>query len=160
MHAVKGGVVVTARFETRIDNDDVLAAVKKSIEHHWHGAFEAEGEKLSFKTIVAIDRLAPDQNYSKNALRLIEDDVANAKPDYLAISREFQFDVPAHEFGHILGLPDEYVEYYDGEKRSAFQTSNNGSIMGLPSLGTVQSRHLHKAAYLLKKHSFTPPLPK
>lgn len=148
-----GGFLVKARFETDIDDADVLGAVKSSIESHWKGDFALHGKSYRFRTEVTIKTLGPGQVPSEGGLRLIDgkDSVSNVLGTRLTLGRSWSYDTPAHEFGHIMGLADEYTETYNARKRAA-EHVQPGNIMGADH-GRVEARHLKTAYLLLRRRS-------
>jgi len=149
---VKGDTAeVRVLFETDIQEDAVLAAIKASIEDYWRGEFDYGGKTMRFKTSVSIRKV---QTFSPGAqtLRAAVDTVAHAGQTGIVFDRDLDYPTPAHEFGHILGLNDEYTEGYRAADRTAVSRQNAGSLMG--SLGgDVLPRHLKTAYQLLKRRS-------
>lgn len=154
MRVTENAALVTVDFETDIDNDDVLKTVAASIEDYWRGEFVLAGRTRNFQTRVNIRRLAPGQAFSPGSLTLREavDTVASASKDGIVFDRDLAYSTPAHEFGHILGLNDEYTEGYRAADRTRVQRRNMGSLMGSLE-GGVQSRHLRTAYQLLRRRS-------
>ncbi|TPW19188.1 MAG: hypothetical protein FD126_2934, partial [Elusimicrobia bacterium] len=157
MRSVPGGVLVRAVFETRIEDATTLAEFKRSIERHWNGTFEVEGRALEFRVEVDVRTIPAGAPYSPDALRLKESDYPHALPDTVALSKSWQFDAAAHEFGHIMGLPDEYVEFYAPRSRAGVTRFNPGSLMGGHTTGVVHPRHRRVAYGLLSVHSVVVP---
>lgn len=157
MRAVPGGVLVRADFETTISDARTLEAFKRSVERHWSGPFELDGRPLDFRVEVSIRSIPPTAPFSPDALRLKESDFAFALPDTVALSKAWDFDVAAHEFGHILGLPDEYIEFYAPRRRVGVTRYNPGSIMSGHVTGVVHPRHRRAAYGLLAVHSVVSP---
>jgi hypothetical protein len=153
MRAVTGGFAVRAVFETHIDDARTLAEFKRSIEQHWTGSFDVEGRELSFTVAVTVRTIPRGAPYSPDALRLKESDYPYALPDTIALSRSWQFDAAAHEFGHILGLPDEYIEFYAPAGRTGVTRYNPGSLMSGHTTGVVHGRHRRFAYNLLAVNS-------
>ena len=135
------GYVLQAVFETKIDNPAVIAAFRRSIEGFWTRPFEENGRRRRFTTQTAVRVLGPGEGYTPGALRLVDGGIQSSSSDgVIKLRREFGFHVPAHEFGHIMGLPDEYVGRYSPETMTVFTEQDRSSVManieGLP-----QSRH-------------------
>lgn len=140
-----GGFVVRAALESDIQEAWVLDAVKRSIEEYWQGSFELDGRTVHLRVEVSILRLAPGQPFSAGALKVAEGTtVSHARPDGMYLSRSFSYHTPAHEFGHLLGLPDEYSEVYDGPSRASIHMQNEGSLMG-GAAGVLHPRHFRMA---------------
>jgi hypothetical protein len=152
-----GGYRVEADFETDIQDDAVLKTVKESIEDYWQGRFDWQGRELSFRVAVSIKRLSPGQEFSEGSLRLWDghDGISHAMPDGIVLSRGLGYNTPAHEFGHIMGLADEYREGYDHELMAGVYLENEASLMGHWK-GKVLPRHLKTAYQLLRRRSLRP----
>lgn len=152
-----GGYRVEAAFETDIQDDAVLKTVKASIEEYWNGRFEFGGRESSFRVSVSIRKLTPGQEFSAGSLRILDSrsGVSHATRDAIVLDRNLRYDVPAHEFGHILGLADEYREGYDPDLSAAVMLQNHASIMGSPN-GKVLPRHLKTVYQLLRRRSLRP----
>lgn len=157
MRAVPGGVLVRAVFETHVDDARTLAEFKRSIESHWSGPFDFEGRTFDFRVEVLVRTIPPAAPFSPDALRLKESDYAYALPDTVALSKSWDFDAAAHEFGHIMGLPDEYVEFYAPRHRVGVTRLNPGSLMSGHLTGVVHPRHRRAAYALLAVHSVVAP---
>jgi hypothetical protein len=152
-----GGYRVEAAFETDVQDDAVLKTVKDSIEEYWRGRFDFGGRGSAFRVVVSIRKLAAGQQFSEGSLRLMDSrsGVSHAMRDTIVLDRNLRYDVPAHEFGHILGLADEYREGYDPDLSAAVMLQNHASIMGSPR-GKVLPRHFKLAFQLLRRHSRRP----
>ena|GEM_PF-161935 len=146
-----GGFLLKADFETDIDEPAVLETVKKSIESYWNGSFELNGEQKKIRVQVNIRKLDKWDSFSGNALKLQEGADSHAWWESIWLSRDLDFGTPAHEFGHILGLPDEYREWIDVKKRQYVQISGS-NLMGNHREGIV-SPELRKKVFLLLKES-------
>jgi hypothetical protein len=151
LREVDGGYRLEASFETKIDDPAVIAAVHRSIESYWKGSFEEDGRVKTFEARIDVRVLAPEEAYSENALRLIVSEKTNsyAGADTIALSRTFRFRVPAHEFGHILGLPDEYVDEYAPEAMELRYEQDRSSAMANDN-GLFLPRHYAQVVQLLK----------
>ncbi|MFA6316090.1 MAG: hypothetical protein WC943_01630 [Elusimicrobiota bacterium] len=149
-----GGFVVKASFETDIQDDAVLRAFKSSIEEYWQGDFQFRGQTHSFRVEISLTKLAPGQAFSQGSLSVRDNDqwLSLAGPDVILLSRELNYATPAHEFGHTMGLADEYRNGYDPDQRASVELQNPASIMSSLS-GAVLPRHLLQAYLLLKRRS-------
>jgi hypothetical protein len=152
-----GGYRVEADFETDIQDDAVLKTVKASIEDYWKGRFDFGGRDSAFRVVVSIRKLAVGQQFSEGSLRIMDsrNGISHALRDAMVLDHTLRYDVPAHEFGHILGLADEYREGYDPDLASAVMLQNHVSIMGSPR-GKVLPRHFKLAFQLLRRRSLAP----
>ena len=152
---VKGAVArVTADFETDIANDAVLKTIKASIEDYWRGNFVVAGKTMRFRTTVNIRKLPPGRGFSPGSLTLREaaDTIAHANAGGIVFDRDLRYDVAPHEFGHVLGLSDEYTEGYRAAEWAAVNRQKRGSLMG--SLGAdILPRHLKTTYQLLRRRS-------
>lgn len=155
------GFVIRARFETDVREPAVLDAVKHSIEEYWQGSFSWAGRPLRLRTEVSFKVLAPGEAFAEGALFLRDEKegATHAPPDGIALGHDFGHDTPAHEFGHVLGLPDEYQESYDVRRKAAIHVQFPGSLMGASRTGSVLERHLKTAFFLLRRHSLDPSPP-
>ncbi|MDD5657132.1 MAG: hypothetical protein PHF00_07745 [Elusimicrobia bacterium] len=151
------GFLLRATFETDIQDPRVLAAVKASIEGYWRGRFELNGKTRGLRTEIAFKTLAPDENFSPDGLRLTDgggrEYINRAGAWGILLAGKLEHATPAHEFGHVIGLADEYIETYDAEARSGVHTQFPGSLMGSRT-GKILPRHLKKACLLLRRHNF------
>jgi hypothetical protein len=152
-----GGYQVEAAFETDIQDDAVLQTVKASIEEYWNGRFDSNGRESGFRALISIRKLAAGQEFSAGSLRIMDSrsGISHAMRDTIVLDRNLRYDVPAHEFGHILGLADEYREGYDPDLTAAVMLQNHASIMGSPK-GKVLPRHFKTATQLLRRRSLRP----
>jgi hypothetical protein len=146
-----------ATFETDIDDPATIAEFKRSIEEHWQGEFtSAAGKEIKFTVGIDVKKLGEADSFSPKALKLVEGEYAYALPEAIALPRRWGYDVAAHEFGHIMGLPDEYIEGYRGDLRHGWTQTNAGSLMGTAETGIVHQRHLQSAYRLLTVNSLVP----
>ena len=141
MHETGEGYLLQAVFETKIQNPAVIAAFRRSVEGFWTRAFTENGRRRRFTTQVAVRVLGPDDDYTSGALRLLDGGTqSSAQPAAIKLRRQFSFHVPAHEFGHIMGLPDEYVGAYSPETMTVVDEQDRSSVMANVE-GLPQSRH-------------------
>ncbi|MBI5883074.1 MAG: hypothetical protein HZB91_08220 [Elusimicrobia bacterium] len=157
LSAEKGGWVVKASFETDIQDDAVLRSVKASIEEYWQGSFEFQKKTHTFRTEIEIRKLAPGTAFSQGALAIRDNDkwLSLAGPDVILLGHDLQYATAAHEFGHTMGLADEYRNGYDPDLRASVEFQNPASIMSSLA-GSVLPRHLRLAFLLLKRRSMAP----
>lgn len=150
-----GGFRVDAVFQTNIRDRRVLAAVKASIEDYWRGRFTLNGRSLSFRANVKFEELPPEQAFDPDALHLVASDIALSavSGNTIHLQRDFTYETPAHEFGHILGLPDDYHERFDPVSRRIEYIGYPGNIMGSLRGGVLLERHFKTAYLLLRRHS-------
>jgi len=155
----KGGYALVADFQTDITDDKALAFIKASIEDYWRGYFTFNGEQRHFRTFVRIRKVPTGAEFSKGALKLQGGSgrISHGGPDGVYLETDLDFATPAHEFGHVLGLADEYQEGYREEDRTAWSVQNQGSLMG--SLGgSVLPDQFRLVYQLLRRHRlYTPP---
>jgi hypothetical protein len=144
------GYRLKAVMETRITDPIVLAAVRRSIEGYWRGHFEEDGRRRRFETSLELRVLGADEPFSAGALKLEEGSSSSASVGGIRLSRSFHLSTPAHEFGHVLGLRDEYVTRYDPAAMAFAQTNDLSSLMASGG-GLVQERHLALVVELLRK---------
>lgn len=151
-----GGFLVTARFETDIQDAEVLKLAKKSIEDYWRGIFELKGQGAKhFRTVVTFKTLPPGTAFSEGSLQLVDgkEGVSNVVGDRLTLGRSWSYDTPAHEFGHILGLADEYSETYSPDRRAS-EYVMPANLMGSYPNSVVLERHFKTAYFLLRRRSW------
>lgn len=73
----------------------------------------------------------------------------------MKIPKGFTDGMPSHEFGHLLGLEDEYNEEVDLPHARIEYTTDRGNMMG--AYGPVLPRHLALAVRLLRQHRLVVP---
>jgi len=97
----------------------VASQIKTTIENYWNAAF-SDGYSVSTHVNVTVQGPSPDTSKTRIDVRN-ERGVTNVAPTYwIAGSNYMQYyllssDInwtPAHEFGHLLGLPDHYSESF------------------------------------------------
>ncbi|MBI5211100.1 MAG: hypothetical protein HY927_14105 [Elusimicrobia bacterium] len=149
-----GGYLVQADFETDIQDAAVLAAVKASIEEYWRGSFEWQGRKLTFKVTVTIRTIAPGQPFSEGSLSIRDNAkwMSQAGPNVFMLGHDLNYATAAHEFGHIMGLADEYRAGFDPDLQASVELQNPASLMSSLA-GAVLPRHLKTAFLLLRRRS-------
>ncbi|MDD5656808.1 MAG: hypothetical protein PHF00_06090 [Elusimicrobia bacterium] len=155
-----GGFRVEADFQTDIRDPEVRRVVKASIEDYWRGEFSYGGKTLRLRARVTIRPLAEGEPFAPERLQLVDGKDADltsvTSESRVTLSRLFRYDTPAHEFGHVLGLVDDYREDYDPGTRSAVYTRLPGSLMS-SSDGSLQPRHLKLAYQLLRRRRLVRP---
>lgn len=144
------GVVLKADFRTDIQDSAVLETVKSSIEGYWRGDFDLNGRREHWRTVVTLKPLPPGKSFSNRTLQLRDGrgEISHARGPILTLGREFGYTTPAHEFGHMLGLDDEYEEDYDPKARAVILVTRPGSLMSSPT-GSVLPEHLSRAYALM-----------
>lgn len=126
-----GGLKLQATFETTINNDAVLRAVKQSIESMWNGPIRIKGATdQRLQTSVHFRKVAKEADFSEGSLRLVEGSKSCANRGTIKLSRCFTSTTPAHEFGHILGLRDAYKALYDPRARAFVEVQDQRTLMG------------------------------
>jgi hypothetical protein len=99
----------------------VASEIKKTIETYWNGSFD-DGSSISATTTVTHrdDKTSPDTD--RTQIRVTDSDTpSHVHPQYVvAGANTMDLNLgggagdtdwtPAHEFGHLLGLPDHYSE--------------------------------------------------
>ena len=149
--SVAGGFIIQASFESDIQKIEVLETFKSSIEEYWRGIFELDGKTIGLRTNISIRKLKPGEDFSPDALKLTETEglTAYVNGEGIHLSRKLDYHTPAHEFGHVLGLPDEYTEVYQGPDQGDVHVQNEGSLMSSWS-GVLHPRHFRAAYESLK----------
>ena len=139
-------LILKARFATTIADPKVHAFVKSSIEDYWNARFVNGEQQQLFRTEVSVRALKAGEDFSPDELRLFEDpNGSHATLDTISLSRtDIEWFAPAHEFGHVLGLPDEYISEYDVRHRLIRHSQPQNSLMG-GHYGTLLSHHLESA---------------
>jgi hypothetical protein len=154
----KDGYILNAAFQTNIESAEAVQAVQRSIERYWKGEFKEKGQRRKLVTRVEVSRVDARHPWIPGGLWLLDgfQGLTNAVPNKLTLARRFRFDEPAHEFGHLLGLGDDYSESFDFKSRVATHTLRHASIMGSNS-GAVLPRHLQLAVSLLRQKCLAGP---
>lgn len=141
LQANADGYLLQAAFETEIQDPAVVAAFRRSIESYWTRTFEENGRSKRFTAKIAVRVLGPNKVCSPDSLCLADGGtLSGANAQGIFLSREFEFAVPAHEFGHIMGLPDEYGNIYFPESMKVVNEQDRSSLMAHGE-GVLQSRH-------------------
>ncbi|MFI5350395.1 MAG: hypothetical protein ACHQ2Z_12685 [Elusimicrobiota bacterium] len=136
------GYLLQAAFETKIQDPAVVEAFRRSIEGYWTRVFPEKGLRRRFTTQVAVRVLGPEENFSDGSLRLVDGvNQSSAGPQQISLSRKFTFQTPAHEFGHVMGLPDEYVDNFIPEKMQVVDEQDRSSLMANDA-GLLRTRHI------------------
>jgi hypothetical protein len=137
------GYVLKVRLETKIQDQPVIDALRHAITSYWRGTIQEDGKVVPFRTEVTVDLLPVGSSFSSNGLQVIEGDATfvSNRTIYLARSNVLDNGIFAHEFGHLLGLPDEYRWRYDHRTRTEIETQDMSSLMASLQ-GRVQERHL------------------
>lgn len=150
--AEPGGWRVEASFETDVRAPARRRAVKAAIEEYWRGTFSWRGERVRLRVVVDIMPIPKNSDFSGRRLILKDAGAATsmAGRDTIYLGRNADYMVPAHEFGHILGLDDDYSSRLLPERFAREVRSTPGSIMG-DRAGVVQERHLRRAYLLLRR---------
>jgi|CXWL01.1.fsa_nt_gi hypothetical protein len=137
--------VLKARFASSIAETKVHEFVKASIEDYWRVSFtDGNGRPGTFRTEVSIRALKPGEAARPDELRLSEHTQSQATGDGFTLERDLRWATPAHEFGHVLGLPDEYTVEYDVRRRLMRESQPRNSLMG-GGRGTLRPHHLKRA---------------
>ncbi len=108
---------------------DILKSMKTNIESYWSGEFDIQGKNFTVETIFHTQEVGSVREFNKyynpvndnigfNVALPFDDTKYSTPPDYLGlgivegrkiiISEDVNTysDTPAHEAGHLLGLPD------------------------------------------------------
>lgn len=155
---VWGGYRIEASFKTDIDDDRTLALVKEAIEDYWNGRFSIDGKSYRLKSTVKIERLKPGEAFPDSHLRLVDgkDGFPMAGAWGIQLGRSpgyFYYGIAAHEFGHVVGLADEYWDDFDPETREGFAIERPASMMSA-SRGAILPRHMTLAVRLLRRKRY------
>ncbi|MEK7382668.1 MAG: hypothetical protein AAB262_05205 [Elusimicrobiota bacterium] len=145
------GYLLEAAFETSMREQAVVDAFRRSIESYWTGRFKEKGRPRLFQTRISVRVLAEGAEPSPNALLLVDGLTASGAAErHIMLRRDFTFSTPAHEFGHILGLPDEYANDYDPDLMKIVNAQNQASVMASHK-GLVQAGHFARVVALLRQ---------
>lgn len=137
------GYRLEAELETRIDDPGVIEAFRRAVESYWNGRVETPDGAIPLRTRVRVRKLGSNEAFSPLAIRLLDGGTASGGGAFaVLLRRDFELGVAAHEFGHVLGLPDEYVNDYRPEDYQAVNESDQSSLMSSSRTGLVQPRHL------------------
>lgn len=149
-----GEALISVRFETDLRDDEVLRTIRDSIEDYWRGEFVLDGRLVRLRTQAAIRKIPPGAPFSPGSLALTDSGGAPAHASASAIffGRDLPYAAAAHEFGHILGLRDEYQEGYRPAGREIVVREDEASLMGARA-GAVLPRHLKTVYRLLRRRS-------
>lgn len=149
-----GEALISVRFETDLRDDEVLRTIRDSIEDYWRGEFSLDGRLVRLRTRVAIRKIPPGAPFSPGSLALTDSGgvTPHASASVIFFSHDLPYAVAAHEFGHILGLPDEYQEGYRPSGREIVIRADGASLMGARD-GAVLPRHLRTVYRLLRRRS-------
>lgn len=152
-----GGFLLKARFKTDFRDPEVSRMVQRSLESYWRGRFAYGGRVYRFRTKVSIEPLRPGESFPPDFLELVDGKggISRAGSSRITLGK-FAYDTPAHEFGHVLGLEDDYKETYVPDARAGDFTLIPGSIMGAAD-GSVLPRHLKVVYQLLRRNRLQPP---
>ncbi len=158
MAETASGFVIRAHFLTDIDNQAVLDAVKTSIEDYWRGEFSYSGKTYNLQTEVSIERIKPGTLPSSKQLQILDgfnqtSHVGRGEPIIVLGRTSLSYTTAAHEFGHILGLNDEYQESYNFSSHQGSSIAPYDSLMAQDRTGNVLPRHLKIVYQLLRRHS-------
>ncbi len=147
------GFIIRAHFLTDIANQGVLQAVKTSIEDYWRGKFSYRGKNYQIKTEVSFEPIDPEKDVPGDALQIRDSGNRNSHvhDSIIYLERRFDYATPAHEFGHILGLADEYQETYDFIQHQLVSVSQLNSLMSDHAAGAVLPRHFKTVYQLLRR---------
>ncbi|MDE2141780.1 MAG: hypothetical protein KGJ84_05150 [Elusimicrobia bacterium] len=151
--AEPGGWRIEASFESDVRDPARLRAVKAVIEETWRGEFSWRGERMRIRTVVRVDPIPENTRFSGRRLVLKDagEGTSMARQGVIYLAQDGEYMEPAHEFGHILGLADDYSSRLIPEDFAREIRSLQGSIMGDRN-GVAQERLLRRA-YLLLHHA-------
>jgi hypothetical protein len=155
LRADADGYLLRAAFETRIQDPEIVAFLRDAIERHWTLDFDENGRSKRFATAVTIRVLRPDEAYSEDALLFVERESGSswgATDGTIYVPLNFlRAGSAAHEFGHLMGLPDEYVDDYSPESMRVFKEHDNSSLMSNPRQGRLLPRHLAQLIDVMRR---------
>lgn len=100
--------------------------------------------------------VSPTLNGSAPSLEDAGAHVSRADADSILLSRKADYATPAHEFGHVIGLVDEYEETYNPEHKAGMHVQYPSSLMASMA-GKVLPRHFKLAYQLLKRQRLISP---
>ena len=147
------GFVLQAALTTDIAEPAVAEYVKASIEDYWRGVVGTAAGPVPLRTAVTVRRLGPGERFADDDLRLTETGGLGAYATRLGIAfaRRIPFwGTAAHEFGHVLGLPDDYRVDFDPRAVAFRESGDRASLMASDSTGAVRQEHLQLVAVLLE----------
>ncbi len=136
----------------------VASQIEASIENHWNASFN-DGYSISCNANVSYRDEGTDADSSKT--QIIVDDLSgpsNVTHFWLVGSRYMNYDIsadinwtPAHEFGHLLALPDHYSEgiiskisgRFGGERENTVDEGWDGNIMAVHG-GSLEQKNVEE----------------
>jgi hypothetical protein len=143
-------VVLRARLTTDIPDARVQRFIQESIESYWKGEIPTAQGALPFRTEVEIRVLRPEETFAADDLRVSETTASSPHGNALGFTLTrsgLRYSTPAHEFGHVLGLRDEYVMRYDVRARRFTELQPRDSLMS--DGGRVRTADLVRVMQLL-----------
>jgi len=119
------------------DSDEVLHFLQDNIEDEWR--FGNWSLKLSFENDAAA-HVVFEAGATPHVDGLGGDTITmNAEQPLTEYDAQWTI---RHEFGHVLGLPDCYVEFYDAEKRAIFNYQIDIDNLMCSRRGHIQQLHV------------------